>query len=194
MPDIDPKLGLTLPLVTDPFETSVIRGNWEKLAQHPGILSVGNASLLPSNWNANHQGMVVYQADAKILYVWDGESFQRLAAKGWLASDTTTTDVTCSTSYTTLAQTTASVPPGGRRVEITGSWSEVTARTRFALYRGDTQLTEQFCALGSGGTIFFNDLPGTSSPTYQLRARAVTGSTVVRGSIAIPINLSIKEV
>lgn len=198
MPDIDPILGLNLPLITDPFSTSEIRANWEKLAGSPGILHVANYASLPTTWGSPHRGMLVYQADEEILWRWIGSAWTRQHAVGLRGTPhRVTSPVTVATgTFTIAAQVAISIPPGGRAIRVTGSWSEVTGGpAEFALFKGATQLQSQKCLLGSGGTIaYVESVPAPGAATYSLRVRNTSTTTTVAAVAGSPITLDTEEI
>lgn len=65
-----PRLGLIVPVGSDPFHTSDFVNNWEAVEANPGIAVV--ASLPASGW----VGQNVYNQADKQVHVWDGSTWR----------------------------------------------------------------------------------------------------------------------
>lgn len=196
MPDTDPKLGLALPILSDAFSTAVLRANWEKVANHPGIFVAANAAALPSTWASANAGMMVYQADEGVLWRWNGSAFVRQHANGHLGTTRTTSDLTVTSgTYTVVAQKAVTIPEGERNIRVVGAWNEVTGgAARLALFRGATQLRDLKVS-ADGGEISYVDLaPAAGAATYSLQAKNVAGTTTIKASVSSPASIDVMEV
>lgn len=196
MPDTDPKLGLALPILSDPFSTATLRSNWEKLIAHPGIFVAATAANLPGTWASANTGMMVYQVDEGVLWRWNGSAFVRQHAKGHLGTTRRTSDLTVTSgTYAVVAQQAVTVPEGERNIRITGAWGEVTGgAARLALFRGATQLRD-LKVTSDGGEISYVDLaPAAGATTYSLQAKNVAGTTTIKAAVSSPASIDVVEV
>ncbi len=96
-----------------------------------------------------------------------------------------------------VAQVDASVPAGGRAVDLVASWNTVTgAPAELVLRRGTTDITRWVADINQGGSYSYTDTAapaGAVSYSLQFRRLATTNSVLV-ASAAGPASLSVKEI
>lgn len=197
MPTTSPRLGLIIPTGADPFDWSDLVENWERIDASPGTIITTVGGMASLTWGAAHTGVFATQTDTGLTYRWNGASFERAFAKGWLAGATRTGDLTePAGTLTTLVQAAGvSVPQGNRKVEIKVSWSEVTGDpVDFQITRDATQLDLWKHSSGDGGSRVITDAPGLGSFTYALKVRTRATSSTVVAAADKPVRLDVVEV
>jgi len=197
MATTSPRLGLTVPGGADQYDWEEIADNWETIDASPGvhITTVGGTAAL--SWGSAHTGMFVTQTDTGLTYRWNGSSFERAFAKGWLAGSARTGDLSESDGLpATLVQVAGvSVPPGNRKVEIKVAWSEVTgAAVEFLLMRDSTQIDAWRHGSGDGGSRVVTDAPGSGTFTSALQVRTLGASSTVVAAANKPVRIDVAEV
>ena len=195
MPTTSARLGLAKPLTSDDFDTAELAANWQKVDDHPGIF-ICTAGTRPGAWGSSHSGMFIFETDTGLIWRWNGSAFVRQGPQGHLGYNHKTANQTGTGSYVNVVQVTVSIPTGGRNIQITASWPEVTGGVaQFALFRGATQLTTSKTLAGSGGSLAYVDLaPSSGSTTYAIKVKNASGTAVVTNASDSPTTIDVTEV
>lgn len=199
------RLGIEKPTETDDFDVDELAENWQKVDDHPGVFICTSGSR-PA-WGAPHEGMLIYEQDRDLYWSWTGSVFERAWPKGHLGGTRRTADLsTTSTTPAVLVSRVATVPTGGRRIQITVSWGEIEndmGQSRLSISRDGVDIVSwhQQDAVGadgegSGGSFTFFEAPGEGVYTYafQFAATALGGTTWARASATSPISIDVLEV
>ncbi len=196
MPTPTSRLGLLKPSTADPFSTSDIAANWQKIDDNPGVF-LCTSSTRPS-WGAAHKGREILETDTLLKWIWTGSTaaggFVRSAPTGLLKTTTgawavaqrstnfSTSSVLSYVAFLTLANVV--VPPGNRTLMVTATWpwvSNTIGKTALGVFRTATNngtpvlSTWQVAgdstsptpgAQGAGGTYVLYEKGGLAAGTY----------------------------
>lgn len=196
MPTPSARLGLSKPLVGDPFDTQELADNWQLVDDHPGIF-ICTSGTRPGTWGANHEGMLIWETDTDLTWRWNGSAFVRHGAKGHLINEVTTGDVTeAGGTYETVVQAAITIPDGDLNIACHFSWFEVTGgKAQFALFRGVTQLASWKALEGQGGSFHHVDVdPAAGAATYAVKVKNLEATTTVECAASTPATLDVYEV
>lgn len=219
MSDISAKLDLMLPTQVDPFETSDVRANFEKIDAAPG--SYICTSTTRPTWNTAKAGRKIYETDTGLEWVWDGTQFKRLAATGllkcsdgsWAIAERATNASTASVSFVVaVAVSNVVIPDGLRPIRVDISWPSLgnpARRSAIAIYRSATNgsgpyqggfFVSEDAAGGGGGSYFTIERNGLAAGVYsfsfQFRCTGTPGGTnvaTIGGSSQDPISIFVSE-
>lgn len=210
MPSISQRLGLVKPARTDPFVTSDIANNWQKIDDAPGA-HICTSTTRPS-WGSGQAGRLIMETDSGLVWRWTGTTFVRLHPSGLLrktdgtfAHATRTSDFSTSSGdfVTAVWLSNVVVPAGGRPVQITVNYPRVrnaNGLSEVAIFRTTTSngtplldrwqvegwdTSKSTSEGGSGGSRSIIDLnlaPGTYNWSLQIRAWSNGSSTTMEGS------------
>lgn len=218
MVNISPKLGLSLPDRTDPFNTDVLKGNWNIVDAAPGS-TICTSTTRPTNWTTAQAGRKIIETDTKLEWMWDGAKFIRLYGSGllkcsdgsWAIGERTTDFQTAATTFVVVVSVkSVVVPPGNRpiRVDISALniYNGAGKGINIGVVRGSTnnsgpiQGTWNIFAAGTdigSGQVFYtierNGLaPGTYDFSFQIR-NLTSGTAFVRTSGNSPASIHVSE-
>lgn len=210
MPSISKRLGLVKPARTDPFVTSDIANNWQKIDDAPGA-HICTSATRPS-WGSGQAGRLIMETDSGLVWRWTGTTFVRLHPSGLLrktdgnfAHSTRTSDFsTNSGSFVrVLSLTNVVVPAGGRPIQITANIPRLRnsiGLAEAAIFRtttdNGTPLLDRWPVAGwdsskptseggSGSTRSIIDLnlsPGTYNWSLQIRSWSDGATTLAEGA------------
>lgn len=219
MPSISQRLGLVKPSRTDPFVTSDISNNWQKLDDAPGV-HICTSTTRPS-WGAAQAGRLIVENNTNLTWRWTGTTFVRTGPSGILRK--TNGDIaynmrdydlsyTSSTWTRIMGITDVIVPAGNRPLQINVAAPRVLAdagMAEFAVIRSmdsnGTPLIDRWQVIGSstgsmgdkGGctarvSIDVDVAPGIYNYTLQFRTwQNNTRATISAG--ARPLKFWISE-
>lgn len=210
MPSISQRLGLVKPARTDPFVTSDIANNWQKIDDAPGA-HICTSTTRPS-WGSGQAGRLIMETDSGLAWRWTGTTFVRLHPSGLLrktdgtfAHATRTADFSTSSGDFVMAVglTNVVVPAGGRPIQITVNYPRLRNSqgiSEAAIFRttisNATPLLERWPVTGwdtskptaeggSGGSRSILDLnlaPGTYNWSLQIRSWGNGEATSMEGA------------
>ena len=159
-------LGLTVPVATDAFSTSVLASNWSTIDGSPGTFVGTNSQVVAkaATWGSSQAGLVAYDTTKSITWRWTGSSLVRNSGKGYLntASGPLTTTVNFSSGYTASSTT-----PTSMVVASTTGWPS----------SGNLQV-----ALSGGGTAVYSYGGKTSTSFTSMVWTSGTG-TIPNGAL-----------
>lgn len=211
-----PKLQLAVPSQSDPFSTSDVAENWDKIDAAPGTYICASSSR-PS-WTAAQGGRKIYETDTGLEWIWTGTAFRRLGPFGLLKRNdgsfavgerTTDAQTTSNTFAKIVSVTGVVVPAGNRPLRIDVSWYKarnVSGNFSGAIFRSNTGNsgpkeaawvfgTSTQDANAGGGTYFAiirNGLnPGTYDWSFQFSG--VVGTSVIEATVATPSTIFVSE-
>lgn len=193
MPIIEPRYGIEKPLTSDPFSTATIADNYDRIAAKPGT-HICTAATRPTDWDANHLGMTIYETDSGLSWRWNGSAFVRDGAIGALGYGIRTLPLTAGTTDEVAVSLDVTIPPGGRSVIVTGSWAETSNPMWVSLYKAAQEVQRMSCATDGGTLSFYDNAPDAGPLTYSLRVRAKSGSADLISTASRPVLLHAVEV
>lgn len=202
MPTPTPRIGYPAPLTTDPYDTSEESDRWFLADDFPGVFICTSGTRPNSGgsapvWNSIHEGMLIFETDSDLLWRWGGSGFVRLHAVGHLDTNRRTSDLTVTSgSYTNVAQASADIPEGGRNIQVTASWPEVSGGAAvMAIYRGGSLLFEWKVPVGSGGSqVYVDEAPASGATNYILKVKNAAATTTVECAATSPASIYVVEV
>lgn len=202
MPTPTPRIGYPAPLTTDDYDTSKESDRWFMADDYPGVFICTSGTRPNSGgsapvWDSIHEGMLIFETDSDLLWRWNGSGFVRQHAVGHLATNRRTSDLTvASGTYTNVAQASVTVPEGGRDIQVTASWPEVSGGAALmALYRGASLLLEWKVPVGSGASqVYVDAAPSSGATTYTLKVKNAAATTTVECASTSPASIYVQEV
>lgn len=196
MPTPTPRIGYPAPLTTDDYDTSEESDRWFLADDYPGVF-ICTSGTRPSTWDSIHEGMLIFETDSDLLWRWNGSAFVRAHAVGHLSTNQRTADLTVTSgSYTNVASASATVPEGGRSIQVTASWPEVSGGAAvMAIYRGGSLLIEWKVPVGSGASqVYVDAAPASGATTYTLKVKNAAATTTVECASTSPASIYVMEV
>lgn len=193
MPNLSARLNLKKPVLTDPFDTDVLAGNWQIIDDFPGTW-IGNSA---PTWGVAHTGMLWSQPSTGLVWKWNGASFDRLNALGSIGSAARTSPFVETTGafQTVVQKTGAVVPDGGRRIMVVVSWSDITGDdVGLRVLRGATVIQDWSWWTGGGGSMTILDAPAAGTYTYAFQVKTKATSSTIGAAATYPIQLEIIEI
>lgn len=210
------KLQLAVPAQSDPFSTSDIAENWDKIDAAPGT-HICTSSSRPS-WTAAQGGRKIYETDTGLEWIWSGTAFKRMGPFGllkrsngnWAIAERTSDFTTTSNTFVKVVSAVSVVVPAGNRpLKIEVAWfkaKNVAGNFNGAIFRSDTANSgpkEVSWVLGTstsdanagGGTFFALIRDGLAPGTYDwsFQINGPTGTSSIEATTSTPTTLAVTE-
>lgn len=214
-------LKLVKPTTSDPFSTTDIANNWQKLDDAPGTFVCTSTSR--PTLAANQAGRKIYETDTKLDWTWTGTAWERDAPRGLLRTSggdwahgvrTSDFQTTSTTPVLVLSVQNVVVPPGNRTLAIQVTCSRAYSVGGYfygRVYRSNTSnsgpLVMQWAIAGGTGagpangggasmTVYERGglAPGVYSWSFQIHGQASAGQMTVTGTPTYPSEITVVEI
>lgn len=211
-----PRLDLALPSQSDPFSTTELRTNWEKLDAAPGT-HICTSSTRPT-WNSAKAGRKIYETDTRLEWLWDGAQWVRTGGSGLLRrndgsfaiAERTTDFSTGSTTFVRVVTlTNVVVPAGNRPIRVDVSWNKArnpAGNFRGAIFRSNANNSGPIMGIWyfgtstsdvqAGGGVFWGMASGgLAAGTYDfsMQITAPSGTSIIDATANTPTTIMVTE-